>query len=179
MKAYTKLNTNMRKFTFLRTNSFNKFQICNFSSNNQNEFKSHFEQIQDKDAEFVNRVTNSNNYTVSDFSNFMRVVNKTRNPELIEKFVQEVPKHISKLDDLDLRKVISIVCANPKLHEETNLIHLIKSRNSELALQNGIEIRKDFYNFSEFPLAVRFWVGYAKFREIMYGIVRKFGISLK
>lgn len=177
MKVFTKLNTKIRNLHYLKTHSFNKLHITNFTTDIQS--RSHLQRIQDRDADYVKRVIQSNEYTVSDFSNFMRVVIKTKNPELVERFVEEVPKHISKLDDLDIRKVISIVAANPRLHEETDLIQLIQSRNSELNEQIGLDFRKDFNDFSKFPLSIRFWVAYAKFREVMYALIRNTGLNLK
>ena len=179
MKTLKKFNThlsNVKKFS-----SFNKLLINPFSSQSENVArKSHLQQISERDSEFVEKIIfNPSNYTAIDFSNFLRVTLKTRNPEYLELFAKEAPKQISKLDDLDLRKVMSIVIANSELQSQSDLIELIRIRNLELRHHNGASVRNDFYDFSHLQYSVRFWLLYARTREAMYRRVRSWGLSLK
>jgi hypothetical protein len=174
MKAFNRFNIHFRQIVQSRTNSLHKLGSVSFST------KSHLNLIVERDSEFVNNViSNPNNYSQTDFSNFLRVVNKTRNEKLVEVFAKELPKHISKLDLMDVRKVISIVIENSYLQEQADLMRSIKSRLAELNIANEFELKKDIFDFSHFPLSLRFWAGFANLREIMYSYIRSKGLNLK
>ena len=179
MKTFKKFNnhfSNVKKFR-----SFNKLLINPFSSHTENVArKSHLQQISERDNEFVEKIIlNSHNYTAIDFSNFLRVTLKTRNPEYLDVFAKEAPKHIPKLDDTDLRKVMSIVIANSELQSQSDLIEMIRIRNLELNNHNDASVRKDFYDFSHLQYSVRFWMFFARTREAMYRKIRSWGLNLK
>lgn len=182
MKVLNKLKTNIgtRTLNQLRLSNFNKIKLSQFSSQHESiSSKTHLEQIQERDAYFVNKVIQSNNYTQSDFSSFLRVVHKSKNPELIEKFAQELPKQISNLDITDMRKVLSIVIYNPILRENNDLVSLIHSRNSQLNHENDISKWKNFNDLSHTPLSIRFWAGFARLREMWYGAIRNLGLNIR
>jgi hypothetical protein len=156
----------------LKRNSLalNNYSRRFFSSSNLDSLKT-------RDQEILNKVMNSDNYSVSEFSNFLRLVNnnkdKNTHQQLLDRFSNELPKHINFLDDLDTRKVISILLVNPSVQ---NHLPLVKERFSEIKKVKGIKHEdgtvKIGSNMKRQPMSVRFWVGFAKLREKFYMKIR-------
>jgi asparagine synthetase B (glutamine-hydrolysing) len=89
----------------------------------------------------LSKVMNSDSYSASEFSNFLRIVNNNKDNNthqgLLDRFSNELPKHINFLDDLDTRKVISILLANPSVQ---NHLPLLKERFGEIKKVKGIRV---------------------------------------
>ena len=156
--------------------------IVNFSYKNFSNLST-VQIVAQRDAEIARKVLTSDSYSSADFSNFLRVVNKNKgNQELLARFSSELPKHINYLDDLDTRKAISVLLANPSLHQNENLIALLRERFTEvrkikqMSSDNVVRIGADFSNF---PLSILFWIRFARLREKMYKFIRSRGLSLK
>ena len=140
---------------------------------------SHLESVKSRDQELLNKVLNTDSYSASEFSNFLRIVNnnkdKNTHPQLIERFSKELPKQINFLDDLDTRKAISIILSNPSLHN-SNLHGLVGDRFTEIKKIKGIRHEdgtiKIGANLKKQPYAVRFWISYARLREKFFIKVR-------
>ena len=82
--------------------SFHKF---NFSRN------SYLREIQEREDNLYNMVMNKDDVTTTDLINFVRIIIK-RNPndeQAIQKFFKYLPNHVDKLDELDIRKVCTLL----------------------------------------------------------------------
>jgi len=138
---------------------------------------SHLDSIKIRDQEILSKVMNSDSYSASEFSNFLRIVNNNKDNNthqgLLDRFSNELPKHVNFLDDLDTRKVISILLANPSVQ---NHLPLVKERFGEIKKVKGIRHEdgtvKIGSNMKRLPMSIRFWVGYAKLRERLYMKIR-------
>lgn len=142
-------------------------------------------QIKQRDEEFLNKVIQSENYSVNEFSNFMRVINnRVADEQMLKRFNSELPKHINKLDHLDTRKAMSILLNNEILRSNEQLVTLVKDRFAEIKKiknikKDEIEIKIGNDNKHQ-PLSVRFWIGYARLRETLYEKFRQtFKINLQ
>jgi hypothetical protein len=160
-----------------------KFNRLFFTTNNNLKNSPPYHQkISEMDNQSVSNIMLSpnNSYSEADYSHFLRILNlnKRNNNELLQKFASSAQTHINTLDELDLRKVISIIIASPSLQKDENLIRLVKERYTQLKGKTSEDIFHTF-NMQHYPMSVKFWVYFAKRREGFLKFLRGLGVNLQ
>ena len=177
--------TNMKNLNHLLKTRVNFLNYSRFSLTT----KTHLQQILERDYLILEKLRNGSNFSKDEMSEFARVLNKNLyQPELWQKFEKELPNHINNLDQLEIRKVISLVLSKNN-HDSLQSEDILKSLSKRLDLiytekdRNGksldeFKLEKRFY-WNSLPLAYRFYMKLHVIKCNLMCLFKNYGISSK
>ena len=146
---------------------FITLQKFNFSS------RSHISQLQARDQELYEKVINNSNFSTSEFTNFIRIINKRKDytPSVFEKINNNLSSHLNNMDELDIRKVCTALQHQQNL--DTEIVNKLKEktktlRHSRHVDEEAFNFNKPNPNWSEYPLAFKFWINVAILKDSLF-----------
>jgi hypothetical protein len=141
--------------TFKR--QFINLQKFNFSK------RSHVSQIQKRDQDIYEKVMNNNDFSTSEFTNFLRIVNKRNDYSntVFDKITNNISVHINNMDESDIRKLCDALDNQKDVSQD--IVSKLKEKTKKLRNERHVDEEYFYYsrpetNWSKIPLAYRFWI---------------------
>ena len=137
----------------------------NFSS------KSFLSEIQEREDKLYDRVMNTDQVTSTELINFTRIINKrnSKDDAAFQKFFKLLPNHIQNFDEIDIRKVCSLLDGRDI---NQDLIKQLRDRSKHLREEKGVD--EEFHQmfkpkreeiWKNSPLAIKFYTLLGVYRD--------------